>query len=317
MVSIEKMGKVKRKAFIHRNNREVVCDFAGQMEKMEKRLRNMDQICIKRLEVFARHGVLPEENVLGQKFLISATLYCDTRKAGKSDALSDSVNYAKVSELVKKSAEEQVFRLLERLAWYLARKILLTYPQIQKVDLEIEKPWAPVLLPLETVSVKISRGWNRAYLSIGSNLGDKEENLLQAIRMLDEDEETRVTKQSSFLITEPVGEVEQDDFLNAALEIETLRSPEELLELIGTIERKLKRERVIHWGPRTIDLDIVLYNDEVIQTETLTIPHMEMGNRMFVLEPLCEIAPYAVHPVFHKTMLELKEKLLRLYPISK
>ena len=83
------------------------------------------------------------------------------------------------------------------------------------------------------------------------------------------------------------------------------------MELIGQIEQKLKRERVIHWGPRTIDLDIILFNDEVIQTEKLTIPHVEMAKRMFVLEPLCEIAPYAVHPVYHKTVTELKEQLER------
>jgi dihydroneopterin aldolase/2-amino-4-hydroxy-6-hydroxymethyldihydropteridine diphosphokinase len=268
----------------------------------------MDEIAIKRLEVFAKHGVLPEENVLGQKFLISATLYCDTAKAGKSDVLSDSISYAEVAELIKTTTEQHVFKLLERLAACLAQSILQRYPQIEQVDIEIEKPWAPVLLSLETVSVKISRQWNTAYLSIGSNLGDKRENLLQAIQLLNEDEGTQVTKQSSFLVTKPVGEVEQDDFLNAALEIKTLRSPEELLELIAFIEKKLKRERVVHWGPRTIDLDIIFYNDEVIQSEALTIPHIEMANRMFVLEPLCEIAPYAMHPAFHKTVAELKEQ---------
>lgn len=270
----------------------------------------MDKICIKRLEIFAKHGVLPEENILGQKFLISAALYCDTRKAGVSDALGDSVNYAEVSELIKKSTEGHVFKLLERLAEHLAERILLAYPQIQKVDLEIEKPWAPVLLPLETVSVKIEREWNRAYLSIGSNIGDKKQNLLQAVRLLERDEETTVVRQSSFIETEPVGYTEQDTFLNGALEIRTLRSPESLLELIGSIEQALKRERIVHWGPRTIDLDIIFYNDEIIQTERLTIPHVEMANRMFVLEPLCEIAPFAVHPVFHKTVMELKKELV-------
>ena len=271
----------------------------------------MDCIKIKKLEVFAKHGVLPEENALGQKFLISVTMYCDTKKAGTSDAIADSVNYAEVSALLERETQTNVFHLLEKLAWHLARKILLTYPQIKKVDLEIEKPWAPVLLPMETVSVKISRFWNTAYLSIGSNMGDKKENLIQAIRLLEADEETTVIRQSAFIQTEPYGYTDQDEFLNGALELQTLRSPEELLELIGQIEQKLKRERVIHWGPRTIDLDIILFNDEVIQTEKLTIPHVEMAKRMFVLEPLCEIAPYAVHPVYHKTVTELKEQLER------
>lgn len=268
----------------------------------------MDQICIKRLEVFARHGVLPEENTLGQKFLISVTLYCDTRKAGRSDSLEDSVNYAQVSELIKESTEDKVFRLLERLAWYLAKKILITYPQIQKVDLEIEKPWAPVLLPLETVSVKITREWKKAYISIGSNMGDREQYLKDAIDMLQE-EETIVISQSDFIETDPVGYTKQDKFLNGVVAIRTLRSPEELLERIASIEAKLGRERTIHWGPRTIDLDIILYGDEVIQTEDLVIPHVEMENRRFVLEPLAQIAPYVIHPVLHKTIQQLKKEL--------
>ena len=100
------------------------------------------------------------------------------------------------------------------------------------------------------------------------------------------------------------------------MELRTLRSPEELLDLIGDIEQRLKRERVVHWGPRTIDLDIILYNDEIVQTERLTVPHVEMANRMFVLEPLCEIAPYALHPVIGKTVMELKREMERGDAIS-
>lgn len=270
----------------------------------------MDRICIKRLEVFAKHGVMPEENVLGQKFLITAVLYCNTGHAGQSDALEDSINYAEAAERIKQSTEKHTFQLIERLAEYLARELLMAYPELVKVEIEVEKPWAPVLLPLETVSVRIERRWNQAYLSIGSNLGEREENLLQAIRLLEEDEETIVVRRSAFLETKPVGYTEQGDFLNGAVEIRTLRSPERLLELIGRIEQTLKRERLIHWGPRTIDLDIIFYNDEIIQTERLTIPHVEMADRMFVLEPLSEIAPFVMHPVFHKTVWELKKELM-------
>lgn len=269
----------------------------------------MDQIVIKGLEIFAKHGVLAEENALGQKFVISATLYCDTRKAGMSDDLNDSVNYAEVCQWITGQTQSQVFSLLERLAEFLARGILLQFPLVRKVTLEIEKPWAPIQLPLDTVSVKITRAWNTAYLSIGSNMGDKEQNLRSAIAMLEEDKETRVEQTASFLVTDPVGEVEQDDFLNSALEIMTLRSPQELLSLIGKIETALKRERLIHWGPRTIGLDIILYNEEIVSSKELTIPHKEMAKRMFVLEPMCEIAPYAMHPVLHKSMLTLKEEL--------
>lgn len=270
----------------------------------------MDQICIKRLEVFAKHGVLPEENVLGQKFLISVTLHCHTQKAGQTDDLSDSINYAQVSECIKKWTENETFHLLERLAQFLAENILLTFSTVEKVDVEIEKPWAPVMLPLETVSVKISRQWSKAYLSIGSNMGDKKKNLDTAVELLKQREKIRVIRQSQWIETEPVGYTQQDNFLNGALALETLYSPEELLEEIHKIEKELKRERVIHWGPRTIDLDILLYDHVILQTEKLTIPHVEMANRLFVLEPMSTIAPYVIHPVFHKTIEQMRKELL-------
>lgn len=269
----------------------------------------MDQIKIRRLEVFANHGVLPEENKLGQKFLISAALYCDTRKAGQSDAMADSISYAAVSHLIRDCAQKQVFHLLERLAEFLAERLLLEYPQLKKVELEIEKPWAPIQLPLETVSVKIERGWNIVYLGIGSNLGDKENNLSQAIELLGEDSKIQIFAKSQFYVTAPVGYVKQDDFLNGAIGIRTLYSPQELLSVIGNVEAALKRERLVHWGPRTIDLDILLYNDQIIQQENLTIPHIEMTDRMFVLRPLCDIAPYALHPVEGKTVRQLLQEL--------
>ncbi len=270
----------------------------------------MDKICIKGLEVFGKHGVLPEENALGQKFVISATLFCDTRRAGKSDRLEDSVNYAQVSELLKAETESHVFRLLEALAWHLAKEVLLHFEMVQGVTVQVEKPWAPVHLPLDTVSVQIHREWHQAYLGVGSNLGDREGQIHAAVEYLRQDELTRVVQVSKLIETEPVGYTEQDDFLNGAIEISTLRSPEELLELTQGIEGKLKRERKIHWGPRTIDLDILLYGREVVQRENLCIPHIEMERRMFVLEPLCQIAPYAVHPLSGRRVQELRQALL-------
>lgn len=269
----------------------------------------MDCIKIKRLEVFAKHGAIPEENVLGQKFLISVNMYCSVRRAGLNDDLEQSVSYAEVLELIKKKTEENTFQLIERLAEYLAQEILLQFPMVEKVDVEVEKPWAPVLLSLETVSVQITRGWHVLYLSIGSNMGDKQAHLDQAVERMGQDAWTEVEQVSAYLETEPVGGVDQEDFLNAALRVRTLRTPEEFLELIGAIETEQKRERIIHWGPRTIDVDILLYDDEVIQTKDLTIPHKEMSRREFVLKPMTEIAPYKVHPVTGKTMQELLEQL--------
>lgn len=277
----------------------------------KKRGIRLDFIKIKNLEIFAKHGVMPEENALGQKFVISIELECDVRKAGQTDDLNYSVNYAEVASFVTKKATRNTFQLIEKLAEYLAQEILLQYDAVRAVTLEVKKPWAPVHLPLETVSVTVKRQWHAAYLSIGSNMGDKKAHLDMAVESLNKDPWTRVKKVSSYIVTEPVGGVEQDDFLNGAVMLETLRTPEELLELIGRIEQEQKRERIVHWGPRTVDLDIILYDQEIIQTKDLMIPHVEMANRMFVLEPMCEIAPYAKNPLNGCCMLELKEQLQR------
>jgi dihydroneopterin aldolase/2-amino-4-hydroxy-6-hydroxymethyldihydropteridine diphosphokinase len=269
----------------------------------------MDSIKIKRLEVFANHGAMPEENVLGQKFLISVEMFCNVRKAGQTDNLEQTINYAQVASFLKQETENHMFHLIETLAEYLAREILLKFSMVEQVTIEVEKPWAPIMMPLETVSVVVARGWHKSYLSIGSNMGDKKAHLDLAVKRLGEDLETVVEKVSSYQITSPVGGVEQEDFLNGAVCIRTLRTPCELLELIDQIEQEQKRERKIHWGPRTIDVDILLYDEEVIQRENLMIPHVEMQNRMFVLDPMCEIAPYARHPLEGANMLQLRETL--------
>ena len=279
--------------------------FPGRRTRMDS-YSNYDQITVQGLEVFAKHGLLSEENTLGQKFIISAVLFCDTASAGESDDLSRSVDYAKAAALIEKEASAKIFKLLESLSEHLAKKLLLAFPKIQAVEVEVKKPWAPIGLPLETVSVKIRRKWHDIYLGIGSNMGDREKNLNEAVRMLGEDGLTRVCRVSSFIETEPVGYTEQADFLNGAVYVKSLRTPEQFLDLISEIETALKRERVIHWGPRTIDVDILLYDDAVIQTEDLTIPHIEMTKRLFVLEPLREIA---VHPVSGERIVDLYNKM--------
>lgn len=269
----------------------------------------MDSIQIKDLEVYCHHGVFKEENVLGQKFLVSLVLYTDTSPAGREDNLELSINYAEISHFVKAQMEKQNYKLIEAVAEHLAREILLTYSLVKRVQVEVEKPWAPILLPLDTVSVKIERGWTTAYLSIGSNMGNREKHLHQALAALQNEPTIRQIRVSDFIETEPYGYTEQASFLNAAVELQTLEMPEGLLHILQRIEAEGKRERTIHWGPRTIDLDIVLFGDTIMQTETLTIPHREMHLREFVLQPLSQIAPWAMHPVYRRTVNELLEHL--------
>ena len=114
---------------------------------------------------------------------------------------------------------------------------------------------------------------------------------------------------SKFIETEPYGPVEQDNFLNGCVEIETLYEPKELLATVNRIEDEANRTREIHWGPRTLDIDIVLYNNDIVNEKDLLIPHVEMHKRLFVLEPLKQIAPYAVHPILNKTVSQMLEEL--------
>ncbi len=270
----------------------------------------MDEIRIKDLEVFANHGVFPEENALGQKFLVSAVLYTDTRTAGKYDRLSESIHYGEVSQTIYKHMKEHTYKLIERVAEAIAEELLLVYSDyLRKVEIEIKKPWAPIGLPLETVSVKIERGWHTAYIALGSNMGDKKKYLDNAVKMLENCKGCRVAKVSSWLATEPYGVIDQDEFLNGCLKLYTLYTPEELLKKLNEIEKKEGRERKIHWGPRTLDLDILFYDDIIYGSEDLCIPHIDMKNREFVLKPLCEIAPYQHHPITGKTVKEMLEEL--------
>lgn len=148
-----------------------------------------------------------------------------------------------------------------------------------------------------------------AYISLGSNIGNRKENLDRAVEMLMQSKEIKVTLTSAYYNTAPVGFKDQPDFLNAAIELKTTLTVEDLFEVCKLIELELKRERTRRWGPRTIDLDILLYGDLIIDTELLTIPHPRMHEREFVLKPLNEIAPEALHPVFQRSVSHLYQAL--------
>lgn len=269
----------------------------------------MDKIKIKDLEIYCHHGVFPEENKLGQKFIVSAILYTDTREAGMNDDLTKSIHYGEVSHFITEFMQKHTFKLLETVVEKLAIELLLETPNLKKVRLEVKKPWAPVGLPLDTVAVEIERGWHTAYIALGSNMGDKSDYLQGAVKSLDEMFACEVQKVSEFITTEPYGVKEQDEFLNGALKLKTLLTPEELLDKLHEIEIEAGRERLIHWGPRTLDLDILFYDDLILDTEELHIPHIEMHLRDFVLEPLSQIAPYKRHPILKKTVEQLRGEL--------
>ena len=143
-----------------------------------------------------------------------------------------------------------------------------------------------------------------AYVALGSNLGDKEANLRKALELLEE-RGVEVVKTSSFICTEPYGVTDQPQFLNGVCEVRTSLEPLELLHTLLDIEQEMGRVRLRHWGERNIDLDLLLYEDVVMDTPQLKLPHPDMQNRDFVLLPLAEIAPELVHPTLQKTISEL------------
>lgn len=152
-------------------------------------------------------------------------------------------------------------------------------------------------------------GGRRTYLGIGSNLGDKAYNIEAAIEHLKKIEGLKVKKVSSLYETEPIGGPPQGKFLNGVVEVEATISAQDLLSKLKEIEQNLGRKTFIPNGPRTIDLDILLYQDLVIDDENLKVPHPRMNQRKFVLEPLAEIAPDLIHPQLNKKISQLLREL--------
>jgi 2-amino-4-hydroxy-6-hydroxymethyldihydropteridine diphosphokinase len=143
------------------------------------------------------------------------------------------------------------------------------------------------------------------FLGLGSNIGDKKEHINKALTFISELYE--IKKISHQYITEPVGNIKQEWFLNCVIEIKTEIDPKKLLSSVKSIERKLGRTKIVKNGPRSIDIDILFYGDFVIKTKNLVIPHPLIQERLFVLQPMMDLNPHFVHPVLKKSIRELYE----------
>ena len=238
----------------------------------------------------------PHEQEAPQPLRIDLTLEADLHDAGITDELGDTADYGAVAEAAVAVVEEAKDVLLERLAARVAETVLV-FPRVEAVDVTLTKLRPPIPVPVGTTAVRIHRTRaegeveslvsHRAFIALGSNLGDREGYLRAGVRGFD-----NVVAMSQVYETDPIGGPDdQGPFLNMVIEVETSHDPFALLRRCLRIEAEAERQRIVHWGPRTLDVDIVQFDDIVIDSSELTLPHPYFAERRFVLEPLAEIAP--------------------------
>jgi dihydroneopterin aldolase / 2-amino-4-hydroxy-6-hydroxymethyldihydropteridine diphosphokinase len=256
----------------------------------------MDQIELRGLRVHGRHGVLPFERRDGQDFLIDAVLSVDTRPAAATDDLALTADYGTLSERLAQIVAGEPVQLIETLAQRLA-DACLAEPVVQRVRITVHKPDAPISRAFGDVAVTITRDRPvPAVLGLGSNLGARQQELQRAVDQLAATPGLRVTAVSPVYETDPVGGPDQPDFLNAVVLAMTDLPGPDLLRRAHAIEAAARRTREVRWGPRTLDVDIIAYGDQVSADPTLTLPHPRARERAFVLAPWRDADPGAELP---------------------
>lgn len=261
----------------------------------------LDRIEVTGIRAWGHHGVLPEETQLGQQFLADVILHLSTAPAGEADALSRTVNYAEVAHAVHEELRSGPYALVETLAERIAQRILTDtgHPLVRRVGIRIHKPAAPVGLPVGDVIVSIERDAApvAAVLALGTNLGDRARHLHDALALLAATDGIELEWTGPVLETAPVGGPEgQGAFLNSVIGVRTCLGPFALLAAVHRAEHAAHRERLVRWGPRTLDVDVITYGDWVSADETLTVPHPRARERAFVLAPWHAARPQAELP---------------------
>lgn len=265
---------------------------------------NNDTIIIKKLKIFAYHGVLEEEKTYGQYFILDIILSVDLSVPCLTDDLNQSVNYDSVTQKVIKTFTAQKDDLIERAAQRVCDCILEEFSAVKAVELTLKKPQAPVDADFKYMGVHIIRyrkaentvKKKTAVLSLGSNLGDRKGQLEHAINALNHLPKTAVEKVSDFYDTPPFGvDPNQPNYLNCCVSVKTALSPNALLGACLGIESAMDRVRPADEvkAPRPIDIDLLLYEGFASSAEELTVPHPRMAERAFVLVPLSDIFPDA------------------------
>lgn len=250
-----------------------------------------DRIELTGVSIHGLHGVLPEEKRTGHSFKVDAELWLDISAAGRTDNLAYSVSYADIAAIIERVVDAPSVDLIETLAERICVEIFAHHPLIRRARVGVNKPTAPVDQPFDNVRVSAVRTApaQRCVLAIGSNLENPREQLTRAVAAIRELPGTRVIAVSRVFETEPVGGVAQDDFLNAAILVETVLSPWHLHRLTCDIEAASHRVRDVRWGPRTLDIDVISWGDLALDDDLLTLPHPRAHERAFVLEPLGDL----------------------------
>ncbi|MEU3332788.1 2-amino-4-hydroxy-6-hydroxymethyldihydropteridine diphosphokinase [Glutamicibacter creatinolyticus] len=257
----------------------------------------MDRISVTGITATGHHGVFEHEKREGQPFTVDVVLHTDTTRAALSDNVTDTVHYGEVSELVVGQIQAGPWDLIEKLAEQIAQAILTGYPSVARVDVTVHKPQAPIPVPFDDVTVAISRVQreHRAVLALGSNLGESRQTLQAAVRELQDHPQVRVEAVSPLALTKPVGGPGgQPDYLNQVIAVRTTLDPHRLLDLCQQVEREHHRTRTVRWEARTLDVDVITYDQLVLQDERLTLPHPRAHLRGFVLAPWSWMDPDAV-----------------------
>lgn len=254
-----------------------------------------DHVLIDDLRFESIIGVLDHERLAPQPLRVDVDMEVDLHDAGASDDLEQTVHYGEVAVALADLARSTQYLLLERLAQHMA-EVVLSFPLVRSVDLTLTKLNPPIPEKIGSTAVRIHRvrsevsaiKHHRAIVALGSNLGQRESHLRFAIDRLGES----VVAASQVYETDPIGGPEgQGAYLNMVVALETELDPYALLRWLHRIEADAGRERVVHWGPRTLDLDLLFFDDVVITGGNLAVPHPRFAERRFVLAPLSEVAP--------------------------
>lgn len=250
-----------------------------------------DRITLTGVKVHGKHGVLPEEKTHGHTFSVDARLWVDTSAAGRSDDLKYTVNYAQIAAEIESVVAAPSVDLIETLAEGICGRIFATQVLVRRVEVSVNKPTAPIAQEFSNVQVSVVRTApaQRSILALGSNMGDSRSILSMAREGIGQIPGTRVLATSEIYETDPVGGVEQDPFLNAAVLVETVLSPWDLHRHTSALEQQAHRVRDVRWGPRTLDIDVITWGDFCLDDPALTLPHPRAHERGFVLAPLSDL----------------------------